>query len=70
MPATVATPTTWFAWEFSGLWLAGNGGLEEKMETNLMGRIRTTTGIHSFIPSSPKAGLVLRAGLNGLGLRT
>ena len=33
---------------FSGLWLAGNGGMEKKMETTIMGYIGTTIRVHSF----------------------
>ena len=33
------------------LWLAGNEGIEKKMETILMGCIGTTIRTHSFIPS-------------------
>ena len=40
---------------FTGLWLAGNEGMETKMETTIMSYIRTTRRIHSFIPSVPKA---------------
>ena len=38
----------------SGLWLAGNEGIEKKMETTettTMGYIGTTIRIHPFIPS-------------------
>ena len=31
--------------------LAGNGGMKAKMETTILGYIRTTIRIHSFIPS-------------------
>ena len=34
-------------------WLAGNEGMEKKMETIIMGYIGITTRIHSFIPSYP-----------------
>ena len=34
-----------------GLWLAGNRGMEKKMETTIMGYKGTTKRIHSFIPS-------------------
>ena len=43
----------------TGLWLAGNAGMEKKMESTIMGCIGTTTSIHSFTPSEPKA-LVVR----------
>ena len=33
------------------LWLAGNEGMDKKMETSIMGHIGTTIGILSFIPS-------------------
>ena len=36
------------------LWLAGNKGMEKEMETIIMGSIRPTIRIHSFIPNSPK----------------
>ena len=32
------------------LWLAGNAGVEKKMETIIMGYIGATIRIHSFIP--------------------
>ena len=35
----------------SCLWLAGNEGREKNMGTNIMGYLRTTIRIHSFIPS-------------------
>ena len=35
----------------SGLWLAGNEGMEKNMEIAVMGYIGTTIRIHSFIPS-------------------
>ena len=35
---------------FTGLWFAGNEGLEKHMETTTMGYIGDTTRIHSFIP--------------------
>ena len=35
----------------TGLWLAGNGGMETKMEATIIGYIGTTVRIHSFIPS-------------------
>ena len=34
-------------------WLAGNEGMEKKMETTIMGYTAVTTRIHSFIPSYP-----------------
>ena len=34
----------------TGLWLAGNEGMEKEMETITMGYIGTTRKIHSFIP--------------------
>ena len=36
---------------FTYLWSAGNGGMEKEIETTIMGYIRTTIRIHSFIPS-------------------
>ena len=36
----------------SGLWLAGNEGMEKNMETTIMGAIRNTIiRIHAFFPS-------------------
>ena len=35
----------------SGLWLAGNEGMEKNMESTIMGYTRITKRIHSFIPS-------------------
>ena len=35
----------------SGLWLAGNEGMERNMETAILGYIGITIRIHSFIPS-------------------
>ena len=35
------------------LWLAGNEGLEKKMETAIMGHLGTTISIYSSIPSQP-----------------
>ena len=32
------------------VWLAGNGGMEQDMETTIMGYIGTTMSIYSFIP--------------------
>ena len=37
--------------EATCLWLAGNEGLEKKMETTMMAFTGTTIRIHSFIPS-------------------
>ena len=34
----------------TGLWLAGNQGLDKKMETTIMGYIGISIRIHSFIP--------------------
>ena len=34
----------------AGLWLAGNEGMEKKMETTIMRCLVTTIRIHSFIP--------------------
>ena len=39
---------------FTGLWLAGNEGMEKNMETIVVGYTGTAKGIHSFIPSQPK----------------
>ena len=39
--------------KYSYLWLAGNEGMEKKMETAIKWYIGTTTGIHSFLPSQP-----------------
>ena len=36
---------------YSYIWLAGNEGLEPKVETVIVGYIGTTIRIHSFIPS-------------------
>ena len=48
---------------FTGLCLAGNEGMEKKtekkIETIILGYSGTTIGIHSLIPSYPKASLVL-----------
>ena len=37
----------------SYLWVAGNEGMDKTMETTMMGYIKTTIRIHSFIPSCP-----------------
>ena len=36
---------------YSYIWLAGNEGMEKKVETFITGYIGTTIRIHSFIPS-------------------
>ena len=35
----------------TGLWLAGNEGMEKKTETTILGYIGSSVRIHSFIPS-------------------
>ena len=41
-------------WQFTYLWLAGNEGMEKKMETTIMGYVGTSIRIQSFIPGQPK----------------
>ena len=55
------------------LFLAGNAGMEKKMETSIMACIGTDIGIHSIIPSKPNVSVEqtfkkLRVqGVEGLG---
>ena len=46
---------------YSGLWSAGNDGMEKEMETTFLGYTGTTIRIHSFIPRKPKASIWLKA---------
>ena len=41
----------WEELSYSGLWLAADEGMQKKMETTVMGYIRTTIRIDSFTPS-------------------
>ena len=36
---------------YSGIWVAGNGGMEKNMESTIIGSIGTTIRFHSFFPS-------------------
>ena len=36
--------------ELTYLWLAGNEGIDKKMETTIIGHLGTTVRIHPFIP--------------------